>query len=172
MTEISRDRDVNVLVKGSTFPVRVTPALAQSGWPGGIGVTWAPSANDDFLVTISDGASAGFLLEASTLDHNQWTGMDGAYVKYQFATLCAGTWVVAVKVFEKYTWASRQSGPLVPLSYSVGDRLRFSLNGKFSIENEWLLSSDPRGSNQLFVATVAQIPSIANKQTLLIQTSI
>lgn len=170
MTEIVRERDVVVLVKGATTPVVVHPSLAQ--WAGGQGVTWADSSNDEFLVRASDGTYGGFLYEASTLDGNEYTALDGSASKYRYATLCAGSWVISTRTYEKYTYASRQSGPLVPITYHVGDRLRFSLRGLFSSEDEWLLSSDPRGSNQLFVGTVAQIPSASNKMFLTLQTSI
>lgn len=171
MTTVLRERDVVTLVKGSTSPVLVDSSMTANGWAGGQGVTWIDSTFDEFMVTYSDGTYGGFLLWGSNEDSDQFISSVGSQQKYQYGTLCTGTWVICVKTYEHYTYASRQAGPLVALTYTVGERLRFSLRGLFTKEDEWALSADPRAPNELFIGMVAQIPSAANKYYMTIQTS-
>lgn len=172
MTSFLRERDVVTLVKGNANVVLVDSTLASNGWAGGQGVTWVESVNDEFMVTSSDGTFGGFLLWGSNEDSDQHVSTVGGQTTYRFATMCAGSWIISTRTFERYTWASRQAGPLVALSYQVGERLRFSLRGFFTKEDEWALSGDPRGSNQLFVGSVAQGPSDLTRGYITIQTSI
>ncbi len=78
---------------------------------------------------------------------------------------------MSTTTYERYTWASRQVGPLVPLVYTTG-RLRFSLRGYWTIEDEWTLSGDPRGANDYLIGNIVQPPSSFNNGHLVIQTSI
>jgi hypothetical protein len=172
MTAIARERDVIVLVKGDAIPVMVHDTLAASGWAGGQGVKWIDSTHDEFLVTKADGVYAGFLLWGSNESSDQFISAQENQVKYQFGTLCAGTWIIATPTFEKYTYASRQAGPLVPITYTIGQRLRFSLRGLFTSEDEWTLSGDPRGANGYFIASVAQLPTTITKFYMTIHTFI
>lgn len=172
MTEIVRDRDVVVLVKGNTNPVMLDSTMVQSGWSGGQACMWADSTEDEFMVTYSDGRYGGFLLHGSDELADQYISSVGTQQKYRYAIMCAGTWVISTTTYEKYTYASRISGPLVPLVYSVGERLLFSQRGLFTKEREWQLASNPNINTDLFIATVIQVPSAANKFCLMIQTSI
>jgi hypothetical protein len=74
--------------------------------------------------------------------------------------------------FETYTWASRQAGPLVAITYAESDRLVFSNRGYWTSEDEWTLSGDPRAPNSYYIGFVAQIPTAANDYFMTIQTSI
>ena len=65
MTEIPRTRDVIVLVKDAAISAKVDSAMLAAGWPGGQGVTWVDSPNDNFFVSFSDGTYGGFLLWGS-----------------------------------------------------------------------------------------------------------
>jgi len=167
-----RERDCYVLFKGDAYPVSVSQAMRTSGWQGGQGVQWADSALDEFLVTYSDGLYGGFLLWGSNEDSDQYASLTGNQPLYGFGVLCAGGWLIATRTFERYTYASRQLGPLVENSYVVGERLVFSLRGWFTREDEWTLSGDPRGSNGYFIASVVQAPSADNNHYLTLQTSI
>lgn len=170
MTEIVRERDVIVLVKGQTFPVLVDPAMSVTGWPGGQGATWKDSPHDTFLITPSDGRYGGFVLWGSNEDSDQLISSVRNQAIYQFATLCVGTWVISTRTFERYTYASRQAGPLVAITYTPGEPLFFSLRGYFTNEDEWTLSADPRAPNTFYVGSVAQAPSVLTKQYLTVHT--
>jgi hypothetical protein len=91
---------------------------------------------------------------------------------YQFATVGAGGWIIMTTSYEKYTWNSRQSGPLVPLTYTASDRLVFSLRGYWTIEDEWTLSNDLRKPNNYYIGFVMQAPTSSTEGYLTIQVSI
>lgn len=170
--ELPRSRDCIVLVKGDAYPVAVSAAMAAGGWQGGQAVQWAPSVKDEFLVTYSDGLYAGFCLWGSDESADQLTAMSGSQPFYRFATVGAGGWQISTRTYERYTWASRQMGPLVPLVYHESDRLVFSLRGYWTVEDEWALSGDPRAPNTYYIGFVSQAPSQVNAGYLGIQVSI
>lgn len=170
--DIVRDRDLIVLAKGPTLPVRISASLATSGWQGGQGVMWADSPDDTFLVTTSNGWYGGFLLWGSDEEADKRIGMERNQLIYRFSTLCVGTWVVSTRTFETHTYASRQAGPLVALTYNPGDLLYFSLRGLFTKEDEFTASGDPRAPNTGIVGRVAQAPSALTKNYLTVHTSI
>ena len=172
MTEIVRTRDVVTLFKGDAYPVSLSDAMVASGWAGGQGVQWADSPLDEFMVTFSDGLYGGFLLWGSNEAQDQYVGQVTSQQKYRYGTLCAGGWIISTSTYEKYTYASRLVGPLVPITYAVRDRLVFSLRGLWTKEDEWTLSGDPRGANTYYIANVIQVPSAANNNYLMLQTSI
>jgi len=170
--EFPRTRDVETLFKGDAYTVAVDQVMAASGWRGGQFVKWVGSPRDEFLVTLSDGLYGGFMLNGSDEPSDQFTAITGQQPLYGYGTLCTGGWLIATSTFEKYTWASRQFGPLVPIVYTPGVRLRISLNANFTPEDEWLLSADPRGSNQFYIGSIVQAPSADNNNYLTLQTSI
>jgi hypothetical protein len=173
MTELVRTRDVVVLFKGVTQPVDVTPAMVQGGWAGGQGVKWAPNTGDGFLVAYGDGVrGAGFLLWGSDEDSDQYTSLTEKDLKYAIAVLCSGSWLISTRTFEIYTYASRQVGPPVPISYSVNDKLYWSLRGVFTNEDEWTLSGDPRSPNDNQVGWVVQTPTSLTNNYLTLQTTL
>lgn len=168
----SRERDCYVLFKGDAYPVAVSQAMQTQGWQGGQGVQWIDSPRDEFLVSFSDGLYGGFMLWGSDEASDKFTSLTGNQPLYGFGVICAGGWLIATRTFERYTYASRQAGPLVELSYIVGERVRFSLRGFWTKEDEWTLSGDPRGANGFFVGSVVQAPSADNNHYITLQTSI
>lgn len=173
MPEIIRTRDCTVHMKGDAYPVSISPAMMAGGWSGGQGVQWADSPRDEFMVTYSDGLYGGFLLWGSDEASDGWVALTGSQPRYGYAILCAGGWLISTSTFEQYTYTSRtMGGPLVPLVYTSGVRVVFSLRGRFTVEDEWTLSGDPRGANSYFIASVVQPPMAANNNRLVLQTSI
>jgi hypothetical protein len=170
--DIERSRDCIILVKGDALTVSVDESLAVSGWKGGQGVQWTSSVKDEFCVTQSDGFYAGFALWGSDESSDQFTSMSKNQPSYRFITIGMGGWLILTSTFERYTYASRQAGPLVPLVYTASDRLVFSLRGWWTKENEWTLSGDPRGANNYYLGFVSQAPSAATKNYMSIQVSI
>jgi hypothetical protein len=173
MSEIIRTRDCTVLFKGDAYPVAVSSEMMAAGWPGSQGVMWTDSTGDQFMVTFSDGLYGGFLLWGSDEVSDQWVAMTGQQHKYGYGVMCAGGWLISTSVYEKYTYMSRiGGGPLVPINYSVGERLVFSLRGLWTNEDEWTLSGDPRAPNTYYIANVVQKPRAGNNWNLVLQTSI
>jgi hypothetical protein len=171
-TQFPRDRDCYTLFKGDSFTVSVSEALARSGWQGGQAVQWVDSVRDEFLVGPSDGLYGGFLVWGSNETSDQLTSLTAWQPTYSSAVLGVGGWLIATRTYETTTYSSRVSGPLVPLVYTVGERLRFSLRGFWTNQDEWSLSGDPRGSNSYYVGSVVQAPTPENNNYLTIQTSI
>lgn len=172
MTATIRTRDVTVSFKGDAYAVALAPDLIASGWPGGIGVMWFDSPNDDFCVTRSDGHYGGFLLWGSDESSDQWTAMTGQQLKYDYGVMCAGGWLISTVTYERYTWASRHGpGPLVPNTFVVGQRVVFSLRGFFTPEDEPLISG-AGWSNTMYIAYIVQPPRASNNWNLVVQTSL
>lgn len=167
-----RTRDCVILHKGDAIPVTVNDAMAVGGWRGGQGVHWAPATKDEFLVGYSDGGFGGFLLWGSDESSDQYTAMTRNQPSYRFAVMAVGGWIFMTSTYEKYTYASRQSGPLVPIAYNANDRLRYSLRGYWTKEDEWTLSSDPRAPNLNYEGYVVQVPTATTEQFITLQTMI
>jgi len=175
MPELFRNRDVVALFRGDAYTVMVSDAMRTGGWQGGQAVRWVDSDKDEFLVTYSDGLYGGFLLWGSDETSDRFISIEEQQPAYGYATFCTGGWLMMTRTFEQYTWASRNSGgPLVPLTYTVGQRVRFSLRGYWTIEDEWTASADPRGANDYYVGSVVQSPTPNKKGELYLtlQTSI
>lgn len=150
-----KSRDLNVYLKGKTTTVAIQPALQQAGWTGGSGLQWADGPS--LTVGQSDGVrGAGLALWGSNESSDAWTSLSGSAIAYGFVVVGSGSWIVSTKSFELYTWDSRQAGPLVPLVYTARARLRWSLRGLLTIEDEWDESGDPRGPNPNIVGQVIQ----------------
>ena len=158
MPEIFRDRDCVVLCKGDTFTVNTSDSMVASGWSGGQGVEYATRGEDELLVQVSTGLYAGFALFGSDELPDRFTSMTQNQVQYRYVVVGAGGWVIMTTSFETYTYASRQSGPLVPITYTASDRLVFSLRGLWTKEDEFTLSGDPRAPNNYFIGFVVQVP--------------
>lgn len=172
MPEIFRTRDVIVFGKGDTFTVNVDDSLVASGWTGGTGAMYKASTKDEILVERSDGLYAGFLLWGSDEVPDDFTAMTRNQLTYKFAVVGAGGWLMATTSYERFTFASRSAGPLVPLTYSASDRLVFSLRGLWTKEDEWTLSGDPRAPNDYFIGYVAQAPTAERNDFMTIQVAI
>jgi len=170
--ELVRNRDVVVLVSDLTIPVMIDETMAQLGWVGGQGVTWAPTSDDNFLATFSDGTYGGFVLWGSNESGDQYVAYTGNQPTYRFAVACVGTWVISTVAYEKYTLQSRLVPPLVPNVFTPEQRLRFSLRGLLTPQDEWSISGDPRAPNNFLVASVIQPPSALNNNYLMVQTTL
>lgn len=172
MPELERSRDCIILRKGDTISVVLDDALVSSGWVGGQGVSWSPAVADKDTPTVmlTDGNPSGFLLWGSDESSDQFTAMTRNQPYYQFSTMGFGGWFFYTTSFEQFTYASRQSGPLVPLVYEPNDRLRFSLRGLWTKEDEWTASLDPRAPNPWVVGSVAHVPSSLTNNYMGVQT--
>jgi hypothetical protein len=172
------NRDCIILVKGDAYPVTVDAVLATQGWKGGQAVQWVASSQDEFLVTLSDGYYAGFMLWGSDESADQYTAMTRNQPYYRFATVGAGGWQISTTSYEKYTFLSRMSGgPLVPLVYHASDRLVFSIRGYWTKEiTEWVDSGIPelvaRGLNEYYIGFCSQAPTSYTNLYMDIQVSI
>lgn len=163
MPEIFRTRDVIVFKQGLTYTVAADSAMLAAGWAGGQGLMWKESTKDEFLTTSTDGVrGAGFALWGSDEDSDKLTAITGQQASYGYVVLCCGSWIISTRTFEQYTLASRLSPPLVALTYNPSDQLYWSLDGRFTKEDEWAISGDPRAPNPYPVGYVAQTPAQAN----------
>lgn len=168
--EFEVTRDLVVHVKGDTVPVAMTSQLALSGWAGGQAMEWAAPSGEDLTVRASDGFASGFMLWGSNETSDNHTSMTRNQLYYGFATMCLGGWFIDTLTFERYTYASRQAGPLVPLVYKPETPLKFSLTGKWTPEDELDLSGNPRGPNPNVYGYVTRIPSTWSDGYLGVQT--
>jgi hypothetical protein len=172
MSEIQRFRDCVVFFKGDTTTVTVSSAMAAGGWAGGQGVQWSDVTADDRVVTYSGGLYGGILLQGSDEAGAGYTAMAGQQTLYRYATLMFGGALLSTSTYERYTYASRLSGPLVPIVYTANQPLYFSSRGLFTNEDEL---SQQVPSNPLapafFVGFVAQVPKALNRFWLGVQTS-
>jgi hypothetical protein len=171
ITEIVRGRDCLLFFKGDATTVTVAPEMLQQGWPGGQGVRWAAGFDDERTVTFSDGRFGGFLLWGSDEDADQLTAQTSSQVTYRFATLLFGGSLISTSTYEKYTWASRQAGPLVPIVYQPNDILYFSARGWWTKEDEATLAGLPHAPN-FFTGFVSQVPKVSNSYFLGVQTGL
>ena len=170
ITEILRSRDCLVFFKGDTQTVAVSQAMVTGGWPGAQGVQWVTGTGDERIVTYSNGLYGGFLVWGSDEDGDRFTAITRQQPHYRYATMFSGGCLISTSSYERYTYASRLAGPLVPLVYQVQDILYLSLRGLWTKENELTLSGNPLAP-AFFTGFVAQIPKVSNRNFLGIQTS-
>jgi hypothetical protein len=164
MSQLTRTQDVVVLFRGDAYTVMVDPTMRTNGWHGGQGVQWLDSNLDEFLTTYSDGLYGGFMLWGSNEPSDQFVSTQEQQPQYGYGVLCLGGWLIMTRTFERYTYASRVGGgPLVPLTYQVGQRILFSLRGYFTVEDEWSAAGDPRAPNGYYVGSVVQAPTQNNQ---------
>ena len=169
MPEIIRARDCIVFHKGDTATVALDAAMASGGWPGGQGVMWSDSTQDDFQVTYSDGRAAGFLIWGSDETADQFTALTQNQPRYRFAVLIFGNSLISTSSYEKYTYASRLVPPLVPIVYAPNDKLYFSLRGLWTNEDEAGIALLPYAP-LTNAGIVMQIPKASNNFFLGIET--
>jgi len=169
MPEILRSRDCVTFYKDDTITVVVDSAMVAAGWPGGQGVQWAGSTDDEMIVTFSDGPFAGFLVWGSDEVGDDFTAITRHQPHYQFATMFGGSALISTTSYERFTLASRLAGPLVPLVYTVNMPLHLSLRGLWTSEDELTITGSPRAPAPL-AGLVAQIPKASNDNFIGIQT--
>lgn len=169
MPDFFRTRDCVFFSKDESLPVVVSSAMVQGGWPGGQGVQWVGSVEDEFLVTYARGQAAGFLIWGSDEDGDKHTAITGHQPHYRFATMISGSVIFATSSYERYTLASRLAPPLVPIVYAPNQPLFFSLRGLWTNEDELTLSGDATAPAGL-AGMVAQVPKALNHSFLGVQT--
>lgn len=172
MPEIERTRNLVIFKTGDIYAVAISADLASAGWLGGQGMQWFDSTRDEMTVEGTDGAGQGFMLWGSDEDSDEFTAMTRNQPHYRFGVLGFGGWLFSTTTFEKYTWASRQVGPLIPIVYTAQDDLVFSLRGRWTNEDEWTLAGDGRAPNENVMGVVVQPPSIPINNYLTIQARI
>jgi hypothetical protein len=170
MPEIFRSRDCVVWFKDDSFTVTVAQAMVSGGWPGGQGVQWVGSTADEFIVSYARGRYAGFLVWGSDEEGDDFASMTRNQPHYRFATMLFGAALMGTTSYERYTYASRLAGPLVPLVYTPNQELFLSLRGLWTPEDELTLSGDPEAPAQV-AGYVAQLPKSTNSLFLGIQTA-
>lgn len=169
MPEISRTRDFVIFKRGDCYAVSISPSLAQTGWVGGQGVQWFNSGRDELIVEVTDGNPQGWLIWGSNESSDQFTAMTRNQPAYEFGVMGFGGWLFSTIAFERYTYVSRITPPLVEIIYQPQDKLYFSLRGLWTKEDEWTLSGDPRAPNDNLGGVAVQSPSAANNHYLTIQ---
>ena len=170
MAEIIRSRDCVVYYYGDRQTVAVSAAMVTGGWAGGQGVQWADSITDERLVTYSNGLYGGFLVWGSDEVGDRFTAMTRQQLVYRYATMFSGGCLISTTSYERFTYASRLAGPLVPLVYAPNDVLYLSLRGLWTKEDELTLSGNP-AAPCFFTGFVAQVPKTSNSSFMGIQTS-
>jgi len=170
MSEIIRSRDCVVFYYGDRQTVAVSAAMVTGGWAGGQGVQWSNSLTDERLVTYSKGLYGGFLVWGSDETGDRFTAMTRQQLVYRYATMFSGGCLISTTSYERYTYASRIAGPLVPLVYAPNDVLYLSLRGLWTKEDELTLSADPLAP-AFFTGFVSQVPKTLNSFFMGIQTS-
>lgn len=169
--DLVRSRDCIVFVKDDTYAVRVDATMMVGGWPGGQGVQWVDSDTDDFTVTYSAGLAGGFLIWGSDESADQFTSMTGRAAQYGDAVFFCGSPLLSTSSYERYTYASRNAGPLVPLVYDPNDSLYFSLRGLWTKEDELTLSASGLAP-AVSTGRVVQVPQPVNQFFLGIQATL
>lgn len=170
--DIIRARDCVMFSKGDMHPVTVDEAMIQGGWPGGQGVQWVDSTLPDPVVSYSQGLFGGFLLWGSDESADQYVSSTQVQLVHpQSAVMVAGNAVISTSSYERYTYASRQVGPLVPLVYAPKEPLYFSLRGLWTKEDELTISGSLLAP-AFFTGFTIQTPSPVNQFYLGVQTSL
>lgn len=171
--DIVRGRDCVMFGKGDAHPVVVDDAMLQGGWAGGQGVMWVDSDLPEPVVTYSNGLYGGFMLWGSDESADQFTASTRVTLVHpQSAVMMAGNAVISTSSYERYTYASRVAGPLVPLVYQAGNPLYFSRRGLWTNEEEASQGVPLAFAPAFFTGFVVQTPSPSNQYYLGVQTSL
>lgn len=160
--DLIRARDCTIFIKGPAHNIAVDAAMIAGGWAGGQGVQWALASADEPTVTYSAGLFGGFLIWGSNESADQFTAVTGNQLAYGHAVMMAGRAIISTSSYEKYTYASRLAGPLVPLVYTAQQPLYFSLRGLWTNEDELTLSGSPLAP-ALLTGFVCQVPKPINE---------
>lgn len=165
-------RDCVVFFKGDSQTVAVSDDMVTKGWPGGQGVQWSHTSQDDRIVTFSTGLYGGFLVWGSDETGDQYTAVTKQQPAYRYATMFSGGCLITTSSYERYTYASRiGGGGLVALTYAANDPLFFSLRGLWTKEDELTVSGSAKAP-AFFSGFVSLVPRASNNRWLGIQTSL
>lgn len=170
--DIIRGRDCTTFLQGSSHAFAIDPVMLAGGWVGGQGAQWVQSTKDEPVLGYSTGLYGGFMLWGSDEQGDRYTAMTGQFLKYGYGVMVMGRALISTVAFEQYTYASRLGGgPFVPLIYTPGEPLFFSLRGYWTNEDELTLTVDSRAP-AFFTGFVAQTPKANNQFRLGIQTGL
>lgn len=171
--DIVRARDCVIFSKGDAHMVAVDDAMVARGWAGGQGVQWVDSTLEEPVVSYSQGLYGGFLIWGSDESADQYTAMTRSQLVHpKSAVMMAGNAVISTSSYEKYTYASRLAGPLVPLVYAPKDPLYFSRRGLWTKEDEASQGVPLSFAPAFFTGFVVQTPAPVNQFYLGVQTSL
>jgi len=131
---------------------------------------YVDSSVDEFQVDVSDGRLGGFMLWGSDEVGDDLTAMTRNQLTYRFGVMLSGAALFATTSYERYTLASRTSGPLIPLTYTINQSLYLSARGLWTNEDEATILALPHAPNDL-AGVVAQVPKSLNDFYLSIQTT-
>jgi hypothetical protein len=172
--DIVRGRDCVLFSKGDAHVVTIGDDMLAGGWPGGQGVQWIDSNEADApeaVVTYSSGLYGGFMLWGSDESADQYVSSTRSALTYKVGVMMAGNAILSTSSYEKYTYASRIAGPLVPLVYQPKDPLYFSLRGLWTKEDELTLVGSPLAP-AFFTGFTIQPPMPINQFFLGVQSSL
>jgi len=171
--DLVRGRDCVLFSMGDSHMVTVDSAMIQGGWPGGVGVQWVDSTLEHPVVSYSMGLFGGFLLWGSDESADQFVSSTRSQLVYpQSVVMVAGNAVISTSSYERYTYASRLVGPLVPLVYAPKDPLFFSRRGLWTKENEASIIPALPFAPAFFTGFVMNVPAPITQFYLGIQTSL
>lgn len=171
--DLIRGRDCVVFSKGDGYALSVSASMLAGGWVGGQGAQWDNfTSPDNPILTYSSGLFGGFMLWGSNEMADQYTAMTTQFLRYGYGVLMAGRAILSTVAFEQFTYASRTGGGgLVPITYSANNLLFMSSRGYWTQEDELTLTGSPLAP-ALPCGIVAQVPSVANRFYLGIQTKL
>jgi hypothetical protein len=131
------DRDLVLLHKGASMPVKISTSLIQTGWAGGEFARWVDDGSGRLCVDRADGRFCGFFAFGSSESGDQYTALTNQNTRYGFAVLFFDNTILATRTFERYGYMARHAlGPMTPLTYAAQKPLYVSENGKFTLEDE------------------------------------
>jgi hypothetical protein len=174
-------RDCSMFHKGDTMPMRISDEMAAIGWAGGTFVKWVDDGSGQPCLGIADGRYCGFVPFGSNETGDRYTAMTGQNPLYKYVSIYFGGNFMATITYERYTYASRHAGPLVPLVYQAQQFLYVSENGKITLEDESDVAVNaghtfPDGSPIvtpfLFFGLCAVPPTAASKFYMAVQTNV
>ena len=140
-----RSRDCAIFRKSESITIKVSDAMVKRGWAGGSFVRWVNDGTGDPCVDIGNGTYCGFVPFGSNEVADQYTAMTNQNPTYKYVVLFFGGNLMGTISYEKYTYLSRHSGPLVPLVYNANDFLYVSENGLITNQDESNSAVNPGG---------------------------
>lgn len=171
--DIVRARDCVVFSKGDAHGVTVDASMLVGGWAGGQGVQWVESDIEEPVVSYSQGLYGGFLIWGSDESADRFTAVTRSQIVHPGSVvMMAGNAVISTSSYERYTYASRLAGPLVPLVYAPKDPLYFSRRGLWTNEDESSQGVPLAFAPAFFAGFCLQAPAPVNQFYLGIQTSL
>jgi len=170
--------DVILVKNGEALTVRLTNDFTAGLFPGGTYARWTtPNDSIEAQLDKGDGRFAGFILFGNPDAGQTYTSYYQQAKLTNYATLMLGGQLYWTKQFETIGFDGRNSlGPATPLTYTAGQILYVSENGKLTNEDESDLTlfpshtaypnGDPMGINQ--VAGQCVVPASGSTQSYML----